>query len=89
MANLNGMGPMNAGPGTGRRMGRCFNNGQGMGYGRGMFNARGRGYGFGLGFAYGGTPPTPEVNNNPDFLKSQKDFFENRIKEIDEQLNNL
>jgi len=72
MPGFDGMGPQGAGPGTGRRRGKCFNQDlpgdqfygrRGMGRGRGGF---GRGYGRG-GYGRGGFGPNCGQGFGPGF----------------------
>ena len=90
----NRMGPLGAGPGTGRGAGYCngfkmpgtFNRG-GRGGGFGRFGGRGFGYGAGAGFGAGFYPQQPPVNTESQ-LKAEAEFLEERLNFIKEQLNN-
>ncbi|HBD95284.1 MAG: hypothetical protein A2015_16170 [Spirochaetes bacterium GWF1_31_7] len=83
MAGLNGQGPQNGGAGTGRKMGLCYSP---KTFGRG-----GMGKGICGRWASGETLSSSAENQNqkdntPDFLKSQRDFFAARLKEVEDRL---
>ncbi|MBU0475053.1 MAG: DUF5320 domain-containing protein [Bacteroidetes bacterium] len=86
MPNRNQMGPSGMGPMTGRGMGiqerRGFNRGFNSGYGRGCGYGRGNGFGRGFGFGYG-----MQLNSNANNANlSQKEFLENELKIMKEQV---
>ena len=85
MPGFDGTGPWGMGPGTGwgfgpcgagRAWGRSF--GRGRGFGRGWFG-RGRGFGWRWWMNYS---PQDEL----EYLKSQKDFLEQRISELENEI---
>ena len=101
MARGNGMGPMEAGPMTGRRAGYCagfgipgFANpgtvagrGMGMGYGRGMAMRYGRGMGMGRRQMY-----APSVPVNQDLTVSpeqEKNYLSNEKDYLAQELKNI
>jgi len=105
MPGGNGTGPAGAGPMTGRGMGFCagysvpgyanFGGGRGMGMGRGLRMGMGRGRGFGQGFGWGGfanpypAPQRPTAEQELEALKGQASYFENSLKEINQQIEEL
>jgi|BioPla2DNA2_1021312.scaffolds.fasta_scaffold00324_32 hypothetical protein len=92
MPKRDGTGPMGAGEMTGRGFGPCagapgmeYSGGRGRGRGRGLcpgFNRR-RGFGRGLGFGRGYS------GDQKDLLQEQKSFLQDRLAEIDRQLEDL
>ena len=90
-------GPNGAGPLTGRGLGDCAGTvdanyavGRGIGFGgafrrggRGLGRGFGRGLGRGLGF-YQGTAVT-----NTELLKQEKEYLQNRLNQIDKDLETL
>lgn len=87
MPGFNGMGPVNNGPMTGRGFGKCstenLEGNLGFGMGRRMKNGR-RG-------ASGNFNLSAGINNSPDTtlknLKSQRDFLEKRINDLEKEIN--
>lgn len=92
MPGRDGTGPMGAGPMTGRGLGICkganavkYGAGLGLGIGLGLACRRGFGRGFGRGFAINQTSGrTPK-----ELLNEQKAALQNRLEEIDKQLEDL
>ena len=99
MPGGNGTGPAGMGPMTGRGGGFC------VGYalpeqagpvgGRGMGRGQGRGMGRGRGFGWNGAPgsyPAPQnltADQELEALKGQADYFENSLKVINQQIEEL
>ena len=91
MPARDGTGPMGQGAMTGRGMGNCATPSSPIGYQPRAWDGRwgcGRGYGrkAGLGRGFYVQPMQPEQQK--DWLEAQKKELENRLKEIDEQINN-
>ncbi len=80
MPGFDGTGPWGMGPGTGWGLGPC---GAGRawrrGFGRGWF---GRGRGFGWRWWWMNYSPEDEL----EFLKNQKEFIEQRINELEREI---
>jgi hypothetical protein len=92
MPGRNGTGPMGAGSMTGRGLGACtgvnavgYGSGRGMGYGRGFSSRRGHGRGFGRGVSIYETSPRTQK----ELLDEQKKILQDRLKDIDKQLEDL
>jgi len=77
MPNLNGAGPVGAGPGTGRGFGNCSN---GVGTGRGRGNCP-RGFGAGRRFY--------ASNNNLASLQESEKFLTDELKAVQEEIKNF
>ncbi len=79
MPQLNGTGPMGAGPGTGRGFGPCgAQNGRGRGFGQG-----GCGRGFGAGRRFYAS------SNNLASLQESEKFLSDELKAVQEEIKNL
>jgi len=101
MANLNGMGPNNRGPLTGRGMGNCTGNastaskiGAGLGVGLGLawagrrnFRQRGFGGGRGRNFNMGGRN-LPRFQEDEESVEAYKSFLEEELKRVNDATNN-
>lgn len=86
MPRRDGTGPMGAGPATGRGLGFCTGaNAAGYGAGFGFGCRRGFGRGFGRNFTLNQT----SAKTQKELLQEQKALLENRLKIIDEQLENI
>jgi hypothetical protein len=92
MPGRDGTGPMGAGSMTGRGLGICkganaikYGAGLGLGIGLGLACRRGFGRGFGRRFA---TDQTSEKTQK-ELLNEQKAALQNRLEEIDKQLEDL
>lgn len=103
MPRCDGTGPRGAGPLTGRgagpcaegKTGRAFGYGAGLGLGlvglglacrRGFGRGRGPGRGFGRALPFGGALSEEETK---ELLKQEKAALENRLKALDDELENI
>jgi len=101
MPGGNGTGPAGTGPKTGKAMGVCAGfkvsgyanpgsrRGSGMGLGRS--DRMGRGRGFGFNGAPGSYPALQNLTTDQELaaLKGQADYFENSLKETNQQIEKL
>ena len=86
MANLNGKGPREEGPKTGRGLGHCAG-GRGTGAGFGPCCSRGRGYGRGFG-VYHQPTKSEEIADAKAYLenlKAELKAVEDYLKELDSE----
>ena len=86
MPGFDGTGPWGMGPGTGWGLGPC---GGGYAYRRGFGRGfrRGFGPGFGRGFGWRWWA-NYSLQDELEFLRSQKEFLEQRINELENELSN-
>lgn len=90
MPGRNGTGPMGAGAMTGRGLGPCAGTGKpvkgaGLGLGLGMACRRG----FGRGFRWFSVNEEMTAEDRKGLLQQQKSALENRLADIDHQLESL
>ena len=88
MPRRDGTGPMGQGAMTGRGKGIC-NGGAYMPYGYGVGYGRGAGISCRRGYGRYYYADAPIFQSQPELLKEQKDFLERRLKEINNQLEQL
>ncbi|NLY90837.1 MAG: DUF5320 domain-containing protein [Firmicutes bacterium] len=91
MPGRDGTGPLGAGPLTGGGFGWCAD-ARGLGYGAGCGVGFGRGFacrrGFG-GFGRGFLAAPLAVKDQKELLEKEKEFLQNRLQKIDQELENL
>lgn len=88
MPRRDGTGPMGQGAMTGRGMGIC-NGGDNVQYGYGVGYGRRAGLNCRRGYFRYNRPGAPVYQQQPDSLKEQKELLERRLKEINNQLDQL
>ncbi len=97
MPRRDGTGPRGMGAMTGRGLGPCgnresrgFRYGRGSSYGQGIHSGCGRGRGMGRCAYYHGDWEHPmSQETEKSFLENQKVIFKERLKSIEEKLDNL
>ena len=82
MPGFDGTGPWGMGPGTGWGLGPC---GRGFAFRRGFRRGFGPGFGRGFGWRWWGNY---SLQDELEFLKSQKEFLEQRINELENEISN-